>query len=312
MSVSFKRIVQATALAVPLVVISPQLPAMAADSPDPVVAQGQCDQSTVAHSAMEHCVKHAADLLAQANKRNQGNPAPAPAPAPKPAPTADKPSADKPSASQPAPVASKPADKPAAAQPAPVAGKPADKPAASQPAPVAGKPADKPAAAQPAPVAGKPADKPAAAPPAPAGDKPAAAQPAPAGDNSKPAAPAQESPAPAGAAPAPAANPAPVDCTAIDPVVGHLDACQILDQLGVTTLLAVLGINLNDLPIDLHQVLELKKLLYSLGIYSLLAILGVGNIISGVGIVALLDTLLPVILGVLGLGYLLKHTVAAG
>src|SRR5437868_8966207 len=80
MSVSFRRIVQATALAVPLAIVSPQLPAMAADSPDPVVAEAQCDQGTVAHSAMKRCVKHAADLLAQTNKHNQGTtPAPAPA-----------------------------------------------------------------------------------------------------------------------------------------------------------------------------------------------------------------------------------------
>jgi hypothetical protein len=253
MSVSFKRIVQATALAVPLVVVSPQLPAMAADSPDPVVTEAQCDQTTVAHSAMEHCVKHAADLLAQANKRNQGNPAPAPAPAP------------------------------AAGQTAP----------ATEPAPAADKPA--PAADKPAPAADKPA--PAADKPAPAADKPA------------PAAPAQDAPAPAAAPAAPAApaQDAPADCTAIDPIPFHLDACQLLDQLGVTELLLALGIDVNKLPIDLHKVLELKGLLESLGLYNDLQTLGIGNLISGLGIVPLLDLLIPVIFNVLGLNYLLKN-----
>lgn len=257
MSVSFKKLVQATALAVPLVVISPQLPAMAADSPDPVVAEAQCDQTTVAHSAMQHCVKHAADLLAQSNKRNQGTPAPAPAPA----------------AGQTAP----------ATEPAPAA----DKPAADQPAPVT----DKPAADQPAPVADEPAP---------------AVKPAPPADGSKQAAPAQEAPSPTGAVPAPAANTAPADCTATDPIPFHLDACQLLDQLGVTELLLSLGIDLNQLPIDLHKVLELKSLLESMGIYQDLQLLGIGNLISGLGIVPLVDMLVPLIFAVLGLQYLLK------
>jgi hypothetical protein len=245
MSVSFKKLVQATALAVPLVVISPQLPAMAADSPDPVVAEAQCDQTTVAHSAMQHCVKHAADLLAQSNKRNQGTPAPAPAPA--------------------------------AGQTAP----------ATEPAPAA----DKPAADQPAPVADEPAP---------------AVKPAPPADGSKQAAPAQEAPAPTGAVPAPAANTAPADCTATDPIPFHVDACQLLDQLGVTELLLSLGIDLNQLPIDLHKVLELKSLLESMGIYQDLQVLGIGNLISGLGIVPLVDMLVPLIFAVLGLQYLLK------
>jgi len=262
MSVSFRRIVQATALAVPLALVSPQLPAMAADSPDPVVAEAQCDQSTVANSAMQRCVKRAADLLAQQqNKKHQGTPDPAPAPAE--------------NSSKPAPA----------------------------PAPAAD--------AKPAPAED--------AKPAPAADS----KPAPAAD-SKPATPAQDAPAPAAkpapapaAAPAPAVNSAPAEVgeSPVDAIT-HLDADELLDQLGITQLLKELGIDLEALPIDLHKVLELKGLLDSLGVYSMLQALGIGNLIAGLGIVPLLDTLIPVIFSVLGLGFLLKTlpvpVVAAG
>jgi hypothetical protein len=240
MSVSFRRIVQATALAVPLALVSPQLPAMAADSPDPVVAEAQCDQSTVAHSAMQRCVKHAADLLAQSNKHNQGT-----TPAPAPAPAANN-------------------SKPAPAAPA----------ADSKPAPVA---------------------------------------------DSKPAAPAQDAPAPVAKpapAPAPAVNSAPAQATdsPVD-LITHLDAAELLDQLGITQLLLSLGIDVTALPIDLHKVLEIKGLLDSLGIYSGLEMLGVGKLISDLGVIAILDMLLPPLLAILGLGFLLKTpvpVVAAG
>jgi hypothetical protein len=258
MSVSFKRIIQATALAVPLVVVSPQLPAVAADSPAPVVAGAQCDQAGGAQDATQHCVKNAADLLAQANEHKQDAPAPA---AEKPAPSAEKsaPAADKPAADKPA------ADKPAA-DPAPAADKPA---------------ADKPAA-----------DKP-AADPAPAADKPAPV----------------EGTKPAQAAPAPAAD-APEICTATNQDTFHLDACGLLDQLGVTELLLSLGIDLSQVPIDLHRVLEIKRLLETMGIYKDLQLLPIGKLINSLGIMQIVDTVLPLILAVVGATYLLPGTPA--
>jgi hypothetical protein len=253
MSVSFKRIIQATALAVPLVVVSPQLPAVAADSPAPVVAGAQCDQAGGAQDATQHCVKNAADLLAQANEHKQDAPAPA---AEKPAPSAEK--------SAPA------ADKPAA-----------DKPAADKPA------------ADPAPAADKPAaDKP-AADPAPAADKPAPV----------------EGTKPAQAAPAPAAD-APEICTATNQDTFHLDACGLLDQLGVTELLLSLGIDLSQVPIDLHRVLEIKRLLETMGIYKDLQLLPIGKLINSLGIMQIVDTVLPLILAVVGATYLLPGTPA--
>jgi hypothetical protein len=225
MSVSFRRIVQATAIAVPLAVMCQGAPAMAADSPDPVVAQAQCDQKTVAHSAMQHCVKHAADLLAQSTpKHNQDTPAPAPAP------------------SNEAPAA----------------------PAGQQAAPAA---------------------------PAPAPQQAAPAAPAPARE-----APAQEAPAVTPAQPVDG----PVDA------ITHLDAYQLLDQLGVSELLLSLGIDVDQLPIDLHKVLEVKGLLDSLGVYDDLKMLGLYKLVQGLGIVPLLDMLVPVIFTLLGLQYLLK------
>jgi hypothetical protein len=226
MSVSFRRIVRSTAVAVPLAFMCQQLPAMAADSPEPVVAQAQCDQSTVAHSAMQRCVKHAADLVAQsAPKRTHDAPAPAPAPsheAPAPAPSHEAPAA----------------------------------PAAPAPAPA----------------------------PAPAKE-----------------APAKEAPA---AAPAQSTD-GPVDA------ITHLDAAQLLDQLGITRALLELGIDVNQLPIDLHKVLEVKGLLDSLGLYQDLQTLGLSGLISQIGLMDILNTYLPDLLDQLGLGYLLKAPVPA-
>jgi hypothetical protein len=254
MSVSFRRFVQATALAVPLAVMCQQTPAMAAESPDPVVAQAQCNQTTVAHSAMEHCVKHAADLLAQsAPKHNHDVPAPTPerdAPA--------DPSNEAPAATAPAPA-----------------------PATDAPA---------------APATDAPA---APATDAPATDAPAA--PATAPQQAAPAAPANEAPAKE----APAASPAQPADGPVDALT-HLDAYQLLDQLGVSQLLLSLGIDVDQLPIDLHKVLEVKGLLDSLGVYQDLQMLGLDKLVAGLGIVPLLDLLVPVIFTLLGLQYLLK------
>jgi hypothetical protein len=71
-----------------------------------------------------------------------------------------------------------------------------------------------------------------------------------------------------------------------------------------------LGIDLSQVPIDLHRVLEIKRLLETMGIYKDLQLLPIGKLINSLGIMQIVDTVLPLILAVVGATYLLPGTPA--